>query len=107
MSKERDGWFLGVEEELLIADPSSGVTLPAAPQVLRAAATREGAAPDAALHPELLTSQVEAATGRCCSLKELAGQLAHARRVLAAAAPDVWFGDWRAPAGRRAAGEWG
>jgi carboxylate-amine ligase len=85
----RDGWSLGVEEEFLVVDSSSGKTISAAPEVLRAAADRRGAAPDAALHPELLTSQVEAATGRCWSLEELAAQLTHARQVLTTAVPDV------------------
>ncbi|HEX2133235.1 MAG TPA: glutamate--cysteine ligase [Actinophytocola sp.] len=80
---------VGVEEEFLLADPATGRTVPAAERVLRAARGLPTAAGDAALHPELLATQVEAATGVCHTLPELAAQLAHARRQLATAAGEL------------------
>jgi glutamate---cysteine ligase / carboxylate-amine ligase len=84
--RESAGWSVGVEEELLLVDPDTGATSPAADRVLRAAAKLAPAADDAALHRELLDTQVEAATGRCLSLAQLRGQLSHGRRQLARAA---------------------
>jgi carboxylate-amine ligase len=83
------GSSVGVEEEFLLVDPATGATVPAAGQVLRTAETLPGAAPDASVQRELLASQVEAATGRCLSMRELAGQLLHGRRRLATAAGDL------------------
>ena len=83
------GWSVGVEEEFLLVDPDTGGTVPAAPRVLRDAGGLPPAAEDAALHPELLATQVEAATGRCVSLGELGRQLLHSRRQLASAADDL------------------
>jgi carboxylate-amine ligase len=65
------GWSIGVEEEFLLVDPDTGGTVPAAGRVLRAAGRLPAAAADAALQPELLATQVEAATGRCVTLAEL------------------------------------
>jgi len=99
-SEDSDGWFLGVEEEFLLVDPTTGRTVPAAERVLGAAVQMSWAAPDAAMHPELLATQVEAATGRCRSLDDVHGQLRHARRTLTAAAPDLWLlGSGVAPQG--------
>jgi len=78
-----------VEEEFLLADPSTGATVPAAPRVLAAAACLPAAAADATLQTELAATQVEAATGVCVSLDDLAGQLSHARHQLADAAGDL------------------
>lgn len=83
------GWSVGVEEEFLLADPETCATVPAAQAVLRAAGRQPAAAADAALHPELLASQVEAATGRCLSLAELGNQLLHGRRQLVRAAGEL------------------
>ncbi|HWM04246.1 MAG TPA: glutamate--cysteine ligase [Actinophytocola sp.] len=84
--RQSAGWSLGVEEELLLVDPDTGTTAPAADQVLLAAAKLPPAAPDAALHRELLDTQVETTTGRCLSLAQLRSQLLHGRRRLARAA---------------------
>lgn len=83
------GWSVGVEEEFLLADQETGRTVPAAGRVLAEAAAAPPAAPDSALHPELMASQVEAATGVCLSLAELGAQLLHARRSLATAAGEL------------------
>lgn len=83
------GWSVGVEEEFLLADAATGRTVPAAEQVLTAARGLPMAAPDAGLHRELLSTQVEAATGVCLSMADLAAQLAHARRQLATAAGEL------------------
>lgn len=87
----------GVEEEFLLVDPATGRTTPGAAEVLRIAGGHPRAAADAALHTELLATQVEAATGRCLSLDELAAQLTHARRQLGAAAAAA--GLWLVPSG--------
>ncbi len=87
----------GVEEEFLLVDPATGRTTPGAAEVLRLASGHPPAAADAALHTELLATQVEAATGRCRSLTELATQLTHARRQLGAAAEAA--GLWLVPSG--------
>jgi len=87
----------GVEEEFLLVDPATGRTAPGAAEVLRIAGGHPPAAADAALHTELLTTQVEAATGRCRSLDELGDQLTHARRQLADAARAA--GLWLVPSG--------
>lgn len=76
----------GVEEEFLLVDPDTGATLPAAAEVLKAAGETPPAAPGAALHQELLLSQVEAATAPCVAPAELARQLTHGRGQLSAAA---------------------
>ncbi|MCT2587674.1 carboxylate-amine ligase [Actinophytocola gossypii] len=80
---------VGVEEEFLLADPATGRTVPAADRVLANARGLPMAARDARLHAELLATQVEAATGICHSLSELADQLVHARRQLATAAGEL------------------
>jgi glutamate---cysteine ligase / carboxylate-amine ligase len=82
----------GVEEEFLLVDPDTGVTVPAAPEVLKAA----GAAPPT-VHAELLRSQVEAATAPCTTIAELAGELAGGRAHLTNAASDC--GVWLVPSG--------
>ncbi len=76
----------GVEEEFLLADPETGETVAAAAEVLKAADEEPPAAPGAAVHAELLQTQVEAATAPCATLAELARQLAGGRERLAAAA---------------------
>lgn len=83
------GWSIGVEEEFLLVDPDTGGTVPAADRVLRAAGLLPSAAADAALQPELLATQVEAATGRCVTLAELRRQLLHHRRQLARGAGEL------------------
>ncbi|WP_395103500.1 glutamate--cysteine ligase [Actinomadura sp. SCN-SB] len=75
---------MGVEEEFLLADPVSGTTVPAAGKLL----ARVGEHPHqgGCYHRELLTSQVEAATGVCGSLDELRRHIRDARDALAEAA---------------------
>jgi carboxylate-amine ligase len=77
---------VGVEEEFLLIDPGSGEPAARAGEVLAGAGRLPAAAPDATLQPELLGTQVEAATGICRTLDELGAQLRHGRRQLAAAA---------------------
>ncbi|HEY7595902.1 MAG TPA: YbdK family carboxylate-amine ligase [Actinophytocola sp.] len=83
------GWSLGVEEEFLLVDRGSGGTVADAERVLRDAGRAPGIAVDATVQPELLATQVEAATGRCSTLAGLAHQLRHNRRRLAAAAGEL------------------
>lgn len=71
----------GVEEEFLLVDPSTGRTVPAAAEVLKAAREKPGI-----FHAELQQTQVEAATAPCATVEELEGQLRAGRRRLAAAA---------------------
>lgn len=77
---------MGVEEEFLLADVTTGRTVARAAAVLENAARVPPAAPDAAMHRELRATQVEAATGRCDTLVELRRQLAYGRRQLSDAA---------------------
>ncbi|OLF11905.1 carboxylate-amine ligase [Actinophytocola xanthii] len=83
------GWSVGVEEEFLLADPATARTVPAAERVIAAARALPMAGPGASLQPELLATQVEAASGVCESLAELGAQLYHARHQLATAARDL------------------
>jgi glutamate---cysteine ligase / carboxylate-amine ligase len=74
---------IGVEEEFLLVDPATRRTADGAVVVLKQA----GALPvGAALHSELLTTQVEFATGVCTSLDELRAQLTAGRQALRDAA---------------------
>jgi glutamate---cysteine ligase / carboxylate-amine ligase len=76
----------GVEEEFLLVDADSGRPLPCAAGVLARAREHGSAAPGTALQPELLTTQVEAASGVCTGLEELRHHLSTARTRLAEAA---------------------
>lgn len=89
----------GVEEEFLLVDPDTGRTVPAAPEVLKAVAAPP---PGAAVHAEMLRSQVEAATAPCAGLAELADQLTAGRARLAAAAREC--GVWLVPSGANVLG---
>ncbi|MBC6461198.1 glutamate--cysteine ligase [Actinomadura sp. HBU206391] len=74
---------MGVEEEFLLVDPVSRRTVAKAAEVLeQARVTSDGAA----LHQELLATQVEAATGVCTDLAELRRQVVAGRLGLADAA---------------------
>lgn len=81
---------MGVEEEFLLVDPRSGAPVPKAVAVLAAARTAGETAGHGAgrpvLHPELLATQVEAASPVCTSLTELEAAVREGRRVLADAA---------------------
>ena len=80
------GRTIGVEEEFLLVDPESGHPVARAREVLAKAAAAPAPAPDAAIHAELLGTQVETATGICHTLGELRDQLWQGRRRIAAAA---------------------
>ncbi|MEU6079401.1 glutamate--cysteine ligase [Streptomyces sp. NPDC047108] len=80
------GWTVGVEEEFLLVDPVSRRSAPRAAAVLARLTEVFPAAPDAAVKPELLSSQVEAATGVCTDLGVLRYQLALGRHLLGDAA---------------------
>ncbi|MBA8954925.1 glutamate--cysteine ligase [Actinomadura namibiensis] len=82
---------IGVEEEFLLVEAGTGRSAPGAARVLARARERP-LAPGAALHAELLATQVEAATGVCSGLAELRDQLEGARAALgdAARAEGLW-----------------
>jgi carboxylate-amine ligase len=77
---------MGVEEEFLLVDPETRRTVPGASGVLARAPGPCRPAPGGGLYGELLTTQVEAATGICTTQEELCRQLTDGRRRLAAAA---------------------
>ncbi|MDT0381550.1 glutamate--cysteine ligase [Streptomyces sp. DSM 42041] len=77
---------LGVEEEFLLVHPADGTPVPCAGRVLERAEQDRAADDRTVYKPELLTSQVEGASGVCTGLAELGAQLAHGRRALAGAA---------------------
>lgn len=76
------GRTVGVEEEFLLVDRSTGRPVPRAADVLAAADSPAGTL----LHAELLASQVEAATGVCTTLDEVRARLHQGRSALASAA---------------------
>lgn len=84
---------VAVGEELLLADPGTGRTVPAAAEVCRSASAMQPAADDASVQAQWSGTQVEAHTGPCGSLDELARRLTHTRVQLttAARASDVWL----------------
>lgn len=79
---------VGVEEEFLLAGAADGHPVPLAQAVLTGAEGHRAVEDRTAYHQELLSSQVEAASGVCRDLTELGTQLAHGRRALAEAARD-------------------
>lgn len=82
-----------VEEELLLVDPETGHTVDAADEVLGFAEALRAPAPDATLTAELFQTRLEAGTGRCAELAELAARLTHirVRGATAARAAGVWL----------------
>jgi glutamate---cysteine ligase / carboxylate-amine ligase len=74
------GITLGVEEEFVLLDPSSGTAVLAGPDL----AQMLGGEPR--VQPELMRYQVETATGVCTSLEEVAGQLIRLRGLAAGGA---------------------
>lgn len=76
------GTTLGIEEEFLLAD-HAGRAAPAADEVLRELAGEPG---EVLYQPELISSQVEIATGVCTTAAELDGQLRGGRARLAGSA---------------------
>jgi carboxylate-amine ligase len=77
---------IGVEEEFVLVDAATGRGVPDAGPVLAAAGTHRWTATGGSFAPELLSSQVEAATGVCGDLGGLGAQLRFGRERLAAAA---------------------
>ncbi|GAA0504468.1 putative glutamate--cysteine ligase 2 [Saccharopolyspora subtropica] len=76
---------VGVEEEFLLVDTTSGVPVPHAPAVIdRVHALAPGS--PTTIKPELMATQVEAATGVCGTLPGLAEQVRIGRRLLGSAA---------------------
>ena len=84
---------VGVEEELLLVDPGTGNTVPAAPEVCHAAAAMQAAGDDAVVRSQWSAARVAAVTGTCPTLDELARRLTHNRIQLTTAArsADVWL----------------
>lgn len=80
------GVTLGVEEEFLLVDAESRRPVGRADDVLATASAQCPAGTE--LHRELLTSQVEAASGVSTEIDGLAGQVTRARQTLARAAAE-------------------
>lgn len=80
------GETVGIEEEFFLVDPVSGCTVDSASRVLARVVSSQPVAADAAVHAELLGTQVESATGICRTLEQVRAQLRGGRRRLAAAA---------------------
>ena len=71
---------LGVEEEFVLLDPSTGAAVLAGPELVRMLGGEPG------VQQELMRFQVETATGVCTSLDEAGRELVRLRRLAAAAA---------------------
>ena len=71
---------LGVEEEFVLLDPSTGAAVLAGPELVRMLGGEPG------VQQELMRFQVETATGVCTSLDEAGRELIRLRRLAAAAA---------------------
>ncbi|MDL4821745.1 carboxylate-amine ligase [Actinomadura opuntiae] len=80
------GVSVGVEEEFLLVDAVSGECVPAAGPVLAGAGVHRFRHSGGSFQPEMLSSQVEAATGVCRDLDGLDTQLRYGRERLADAA---------------------
>ena len=74
---------LGVEEEFVLLDPSTGATVLAAPELVRMLGGEPG------VRQELMRFQVETGTGVCTSLEEVGGELIRLRRLAADAAAQL------------------
>ena len=74
---------LGVEEEFVLLDPSTGATVLAAPDLVQMLGGEPG------VRTELMRFQVETATGVCTSLDEAGRELIRLRRLAAAAAASL------------------
>ena len=71
---------LGVEEEFVLLDPSTGAAALGGPELVRMLGGEPG------VRQELMRFQVETATGVCTGLDEAGGELIRLRRLAAAAA---------------------
>ncbi|MFF5253101.1 glutamate--cysteine ligase [Streptomyces leeuwenhoekii] len=76
---------IGVEEEYLLVDPVTGLPVPKAEKV-RKAAGLEFLMGDQEVQPELLQAQVEVVTPVCGTLEEVGGHLLRLRHAVGAAA---------------------
>ena len=74
---------LGVEEEFVLLDPSTGATVLAGPDLVRMLGGEPG------VQQELMRFQVETATGVCTGLDEVGRELIRLRRLAAAAAAQL------------------
>ena len=74
------GITLGVEEEFVLLDPSTGAAVLAGPDLARMLGGEPG------VQPELMRYQVETATRVCASLDEVGCELVRLRRLVAGAA---------------------
>jgi len=79
-ARAADAITLGVEEEFVLLDPSTGATVLAAPDLVRMLDGEPG------VQQELMRFQVETATGVCTGLDGLGRELVRLRRLAAAAA---------------------
>ncbi len=71
---------LGVEEEFVLLDPSTGAAMLAGPELVRMLGGEPG------VRQELMRFQVETATAVCTGLDEVGGELTRLRRLAADAA---------------------
>ena len=78
---------VGVEEEFLLVDSASGGTAARAPSVLGRLRPADGTGPR--FHRELLSTQVESATGVCTGLGELRRAAGHLEFIAADIAAGV------------------
>ena len=78
-----DAITLGVEEEFVLLDPSTGATVLAGPDLVRMLGGEPGIA------QELMRFQVETGTRVCTGLDDLGGELIRLRRLAAAAAASL------------------
>ncbi len=74
---------LGVEEEFVLLDPSTGVTVPGGPDLVRMLGGEPG------VQQELMQFQVETGTRVCTGLDDLGRELVRLRRLAAAAAAQL------------------
>ena len=79
-ARAADAITLGVEEEFVLLDPSTGATVLAAPDLVRILDGEPG------VQQELMRFQVETGTTVCTSLDDLGRELIRLRRLAAAAA---------------------
>ncbi len=77
------GMTLGVEEEFVLLDPSTGAAVPAGPDLARVLDGEPG------IRPEVMRFQTETATSVCTSLDDLGRELIRLRRLAADAAAAV------------------
>ncbi|MGO8891753.1 MAG: glutamate-cysteine ligase family protein, partial [Streptosporangiaceae bacterium] len=77
------GITLGVEEEFVLLDPSTGTAVLAGPDLARMLGGEPG------VQQELMRFQVETATPVCTSLDDLSRELARLRRLVADAAASL------------------